>query len=527
MAHDDEPLSPREIEAIDEWIEQTMRDRPLQPGDERETPTPQFIRELQRAYQEEAQAVDRRLERVWHRLEQRVPAQQSQRETLSRALPAVPHERRQRIMSNPFPRLPFPRNWSSRVSALAAAALLIVLVGGLTAGIILVRHGGSNTQSSLTPTPATTPTPPPTPTPPSANLALYSIEMKDTTQGWATAEPNPYTPGAPEHILHTSDGGMHWKDVTPQPAQGAQLNHALLSPQGNGSFVRTEDFLTGSVAWVASADYTKLFGTTNGGQTWQAVVAPGDSMRQFTFLDALNGWVISEANGTVGTFQTTDGGAHWTRLQSSANAFPLQTPFWGVSFLNATTGWAVFLNTSLGGSVQMYKTVDGGATWQIQRLTLPGGATAPVSVNPPQFFDAKDGMIEVGFDGGLGGQFHQDTNNRPASGGGPEGLYFTQDGGATWQGPVILNGLEFPDFIDAQHGWALNGTGSSLLTTSDGGQHWATVPTNSTFIDVNQLSFVSSQIGWAIQEDVHANYSLLGTGNGGKTWKQINLIISN
>ncbi|HLV98830.1 MAG TPA: hypothetical protein VKT82_09160 [Ktedonobacterales bacterium] len=530
MAHDDEPRTPEEPEPLDEWIEQTMRERPLQPDDGRgrETPDPQLIQELQHLYQAEAQAVDRRLERVRRHLDERTTTRQSRQEPTPRALPVVPQRREHRLMPNPLSRLHPPERWSTRLGALAAAVLLVALVGGLTAGIILVHHGGTKTQSGPTPTATATPSPTPTPGLPS-NLSISDLQMKDATSGWATAYQNPIVSGENTQILHTSDGGEHWKMVTPRSsALLAQSGNAALRPDGNGAGPRTEDFLTGSVAWVLQLP-NHLFRTTDGGQTWQQETAPGAAVYQFTFLDALHGWVLAQVGEALATFRTTNGGVTWTQMQRGANEFPLQYPFWGMRFLDLNTGWLVFLNDPLNGVITVFKTDDSGATWHEQQLDLPAaGAAAPVSVNPPQFFNDKEGVIQVGFDGGLGGQLHGYTNARPESGGGPEGLYFTHDGGKSWAGPVLLNGLEFPDFIDTLHGWALNNNGAGLLTTSDGGLNWAVVAASSNFIDVSFTRFVSSQIGWALKESVYGdNYSLLKTTDGGQTWTEMNFNISN
>ncbi|HEU5368129.1 MAG TPA: YCF48-related protein [Ktedonobacterales bacterium] len=526
MAQNDEPLSPREPDAIDEWVNHTLRERPLQPGNGSEMSDAPLIQELQQFYQTEAQAVDRRLERVWQRLEQRAATPQSQRETLPQVLPIFPQERRYRSMRNPLSAFHAPQHWSARIGALVAAVLLVALVGGLAFGLVLVRHNGPNSQTAHGST--TTPTPPPTPAPtnpPTGALSFTNIDMMNATEGWATAYSNPVVSGEPTQILHTTDGGVHWKNVTPHAPAASAQSSAALSPLSDGATPRTEDFLTGSAAWVLQLP-NHLFKTTDGGATWQAETAPGDSLRQFTFLDAQHGWVITEANGTVGTFRTTDGGTHWTRMQSSANAFPLQTRFWGVRFLNLTTGWAAFINNSAGATAAVYKTTDSGATWHLQQIAMPAGAIPPVFFNAPVFFNDQDGMMEVMF-GGINGQLRQQIANVPASGGAPEAIYVTRDGGATWQGPIILQGLEFPHFIDVQHGWALNSNGSGLLTTSDSGRHWATVPTSANFNQIDSLDFVSSQEGWALQyDDSSGGYFLLKTEDGGHTWTQLNVNIS-
>jgi photosystem II stability/assembly factor-like uncharacterized protein len=555
MAHDDKSPPPRGPDAIDEWVNQTLGKNPLQPGDGRghasdqrerewpnperpgthpqrgETPGPQLIQELQQFYHEEAQAVDRRLGRVWQRLEQRAAARQGRHEALPQLLSSFPHERRYRTMRNPLSVFYAPQRWSARISALVAAVLLVALVGGLALGLFLVRHSGPNTQTThgatATPTLPATPTPPPTPTNPAGagDLMFSTVKMMNATEGWATAYHNPIIPDEPTQILHTTDGGSHWKNVTPHSsALLAQSGSAALHPLSNGAGVRTEDFLNGSTAWVLRLP-NHFFKTTNGGATWQSETAPGSSMRQFTFLDEQHGWVITEANGTIGTFRTTDGGAHWTRMQNSANAFPLQTRFWGVRFLNLTTGWAVFINNSAGSTAEIYKTTDSGATWRLQQIALPAGAGAPVFPNAPVFFNGQEGVMEVYFNG-VSGELHGQIANVPASGGAPEGLYVSRDGGASWQGPILLQGLEFPDFIDVLHGWALNSTGSGLLTTSDSGRHWSVVSASANFSQIDSLDFVSSQDGWALKS-VSSSYSLLNTTDGGHTWTQLDVSISN
>jgi photosystem II stability/assembly factor-like uncharacterized protein len=528
MAQDNAPRSAGGSDSIDEWIEREPRARPPQPHDKSAIPDPQIVQELEQLYRQEAQAVDRRLERVWHRVEQHLTMQQSRQEPASQTLNAFPRKRRVRSMKNPMSLFPMPRQWSARISAIAAVVLLVVLVGGLTAGLVLVRRG-SNTNAQATTTPGAAATLPPTPTPSPTiinDLSIITLAMKDATNGWATGY-SISSSDSQTQIVHTSDGGITWKNVTPHStAQLSQNSQTALQPLSNGASVRTEDFITGSVAWVLVLP-NQFFKTTDGGQTWQPETAPGESIRQFTFLDENTGWVITEEGGTIGTFQTTDGGATWTRVQTSANAFPIETPFWGMRFLNATTGWAVFLNLSVGSSATIYKTVNGGATWQSQHLALPRGAAGPISVNPPQFFNDQDGIIQVGFDGGIAGQIHPDASNQPYSGGGVGGLYVTHDGGTTWEGPIVLPVFGFPPtFSDVEHGWAIKSGGDGLLTTSDSGNHWTPVNTSANFVEIDAISFISNQTGWALQSNAGNGGFLLRTDDGGHTWQQLHTQIT-
>lgn len=527
MAHDDEPLTPSEEQLIDEWIEQRLHERTLQPEDRQAAPAPQLIRELERLYQEEARVVDRRLERVWLRLEQRSTLPQSQRQPTPPVLSAFPQKRRYQIMRNPFSLFRSPQEWPTRLSTLAAAALLVVLVGSLAVGLILVRHGSTNTSGPPRPTATsafpTSITDTPTEQPSTNDLTFSDIEMKTATEGWATAFQE-FVATPQTEVLHTNDGGVHWKNVTPHLAgQIAQLSSASLRPYGDGASVRTDDFVDGEVAWELSLP-NQLFKTTDGGQTWTPETLPGDSIRQFTFLDDQQGWVITEDGGVVVVFRTTDGGATWTKLQNSG-VFPVLDRFWGVTFLNATTGFAVYINDTVGSTATLFMTQDGGVTWSHQHIAMPAGVDPPVFLNAPVFFNAQDGMMQVFFNG-VAGYARSDTAVRPYSGGSPIGLYITQNGGTSWQGPIMLSGLEFPDFIDTQHGWALNGTGSKLLITSDSGRHWSTMQTSANFSEMSDLVFVSSQVGWALQYTSYGT-QLLTTANSGRTWTTVTPQISN
>ncbi len=524
MAPEDTPRSAGGSDSIDEWIEQEPRTHPPQPPDESAKPDPQLVQELKQLYQEEAQAVDRRLQRVWQRIEQHPTMQQARQEPASQPLAVFPLKRRIRFMKNPPSLFPTPRGWSARVSAVAAVVLLVILIGGLTAGLILVRRG-STTGTQATKTPVATATPPITPTStpaPSGIGYITSITMKDASTGWATGYEN-LEAGAPTQILHTSDGGITWKNVTPHPSGLlAQSGYTSLHPLSNGAGVRTEDFITGLVAWELVLP-NQFFKTTDGGQTWQPETAPGESMRQFTFLDEHTGWVITEDGGRVVVFRTTDGGVTWTKMQQGgAAAFPSADAFWGVRFLNETTGWAAYINNSVGQTASIYVTHDSGATWQHQSLPLPKGATAPIFPSPPVFFNATDGVMVVDVPSGIAGQIQPHTTNRPASGGAPEVVYVTHNGGTTWEGPIVLPLLGFPPtFSDVAHGWAIKSGSDGLLATSDSGRHWTTVNTSSNFFEISNISFISNQTGWALKNNPDSGGFLLRTDDGGHTWQQL------
>lgn len=505
-----------------------------------DAPARRLVEDLQQMYQTppaDQRANAESLQRVQRRL--RASLASRYRETKAE-LPGASqgHEERHLSMKQETSeRMPRSRRLSRTLSVFAAAALLVALVGGLVAGLVLVHHRGPHTAGSSTPTSTAIWTPPPVP-----RLIFSDIEMKDAANGWARM-PVTNSDGTPvTYIFHTSDGGLHWQNVTPPfPVSAALANSAPFHPLSGGTTPLSEDFLTNSVAWALRLP-NHIFITTNGGRTWQSETAPAGEIQEVTFLDAQHGWIITKDAGVMVVFQTNNGGATWTRIQQSGSVFPLDSELVGMRFVNVTTGWAIYLDPSAAYTQGFVVTHDSGATWQPQRLPSPAGGTTVSGFSLPVFFNAQDGMLVGGYYGGYTGnesKLREQINTRSASAPpSAEAIYVTHDGGITWEGPNIqLNmlGLGSPDFIDTQHGWAIqtsssgpNTSMSTLLTTSDSGQHWITVPTSANFTQSmpGSLNFVSSQIGWAV--DFNSGGSiLLKTEDGGQTWTQVNAIISN
>ena len=224
--------------------------------------------------------------------------------------------------------------------------------------------------------------------------SVTSVHLFDATTGWATTN---------DRLLRTTDGGLHWQDVTP-PGSG---------PQGVVAFP-----LSANNAWVVralveagpGASQSTVFHTADGGRTWRSSTLPVFSVAQITFADSQHGWMLADLDTADGEqaadiWRTTDGGQTWAKLSSAADrpgALPLEGQKFGLTFRDATTGWVV-----QGDSVDkaprlhgLFWTQDGGATWQpAPTLAWPTALVHDPSLvefgQLPTFFSSQVGVLRL------------------------------------------------------------------------------------------------------------------------------------
>jgi len=224
------------------------------------------------------------------------------------------------------------------------------------------------------------------------------------------------------------------------------------------------------------------------------VVVPRDirqNLFDVCFASADEGWVVGDL-GRV--FKTVDGGATWQRQEASG-----RDPMLGISCLDGKQAWL----SSIAGRV--FKTSDGGATWALQQTPVKRNLFKIAFVSPQRGTAVGD----------FGAIVH------------------TEDGGTTWTEIVLPEDFKLPDsaldsgvlpndallygmsFVDENHGW-IAGEFGTILATTDGGTTWKQQASGleSTLFGIH---FSDANTGLAVGIDS----VILRTDDGGTTWKPL------
>jgi photosystem II stability/assembly factor-like uncharacterized protein len=349
--------------------------------------------------------------------------------------------------------------------------------------------------------------------------------MISATIGWAEALLPPTTPGpvVARLILRTTDGGQHWRDVTPPG----------LTPQVQGG-VPTE-YLDQDNAWVMGLLAPGQIGvmrTTDAGTHWQESVIRDANVQyqlsntgsaQLRFVDANHGWLFvsygHNGDEAGALYRTVDGGRQWSVVsktdpnKGSGTAIPWQGFKTGITFVDQKDGWLTA--TAFSTKPLLYVTRDAGMSWNpvpypdLPAVDLAGGH----AVTRPRFFSPTSGVFEV-----LAGH---------------SVVYTTTDSGASWRPSVSPGCCEFY-FLNANEGWALalddNHPASAHIdaqTPNEVSGHYVT--------RIAEPDFVTSEIGYVLRSsgqpvllagptptpNAHWSQSLLTTTDGGATWTKV------
>ncbi|HEY0756762.1 MAG TPA: YCF48-related protein [Ktedonobacteraceae bacterium] len=404
------------------------------------------------------------------------------------------------------------RGWRHRLGTLVAAVLTILLISSLLL-VLYKSHQAGTPGANNTSAPQTLP---------------EDIFMMNTTDGWAQLQAgnNP--------LLRTSDGGVHWRHVTP----------AALVTSGYGASAGIYASSANS-AWVSGESKKQqhlLFHTTDGGQSWQSVALPAALAKPASFPGhTLVVHFLNAQLGMIGQISpqafwyTTNGGLSWRSITSPsvATQYGWPTLFDEKTWIFTTGPGA--RKTVVNGQPTIYVTHNAGTTWHAQILPVPAGFSFSGPMESVQSFSATDGLLSV------------------ADGGADILFYSTHDGGDSWQvtaplSPEIIHRLyEFglPSFSSMNDGqfflapipeYGKLPAPNYLIITHDGGQHWQVITVQLPLIKQKQpgaqgraysiAQFSSPQVGWLLVNYAPSRPDLPRSGlyktvDGGHTWTAI------
>ena len=355
---------------------------------------------------------------------------------------------------------------------------------------------------------------------------LIGVQMQDAKTGWAEGqtEQRPF-------LLRTDDGGKSWTDISPPPLQSKLPAGVDLDEVGLAFCL--QDAIHGWAACEKISDgktFTpELFSTEDGGRDWKPSpfkTSVGD-VAGIQFVDREHGFIDVESDAAMGhtqkaVYRTTDGGKTWqiasetSRDQETPEALPRVGFGSGMIFRNAREGWA---NGSPRGDQTefFFRTTDAGKTWQAQRFPWPKGMEEGLAeYGLPKFFGVgkNEGVVSVHFE-------HHDPEQNALV------FYGTHDGGKHWQktgAPAVdlTKGLGPSEaFAAADHGWML--IDNELLATTDRGASWSKLETNLPLDKQEaewEIQFTSLTQGWILVDDAahDSGSELLQTADGGHTW---------
>jgi photosystem II stability/assembly factor-like uncharacterized protein len=294
--------------------------------------------------------------------------------------------------------------------------------------------------------------------------------------------------------------------AAPVPS-AAELISVSMSPLAPGMGVMSGGFFSRSVTLDGGASWRGLSGTSNLFVTsrYLAAAAGGASTR-----------LVAGSTGSMDQVSATGGLTPASVVGTVSGPDGNKAQFWDIDMIDGTTGWAA--GTGLSGDLPgtVYKTADGGATWNQQMAAVYHGPTG----SPPEdgydnvkftgidFVDSSSGWV-------VGNQYTLNAANAT-----PWSIaYRTTDGGVGWTadpgfGVVSTKLVRDCSFVTSETGWAVGDGGLIARHTVSG---WAAQAPGYATIDFYGVKAISDQVAVV----VGTGGTILRTANGGANWSKV------
>ena len=272
-----------------------------------------------------------------------------------------------------------------------------------------------------------------------------------------------------------------------------------------------------------------LFKTTNGGETWSSifnnepvssinaiVVAPSNPSTLYAGTGEAN--LRNDVAFGDGMWRSDDAGKTWKHIGLDATAAIAAVV---VDPANAQRVFVAALGDPYkpGADRGIYRTTDGGATWQKVLYTDPDTGASSVAIDP-----ANPNVVFAGMWQGERTPYHL------TSGGANDGIYMSTDGGEHWarlQGNGLPSGATGRIAVafapsDAQRVYAMiESPQGTLWRSDDGGKTWAMVNASHA-IDQRPFYFTAMTVDPKDANHIYfPSVDLLESIDGGKTTHEV------
>jgi photosystem II stability/assembly factor-like uncharacterized protein len=287
------------------------------------------------------------------------------------------------------------------------------------------------------------------------------------------------------------DGGNTWTKLR----WGVNAASVLARASSRSGTLYTSGF-------AASASY--LHRTADGGTSWTVILQISPSA---CAVDPSNPQIVYAASGNRGMFKSTDGGASWKDINSGlpTSVYTPSDRYVNALAIDPSNPQTVYASCvsyyNRTGNVGVYRTADGGASWQSLSAGLPSSRRLLALTLDPSHTQT----LYAGFDS--------------------LGVYRTTDGGASWASfsagiPANITVRAFA-FDPAQTQTLYAGTSGGIYKTTDGGTSWkeanAGLPAS---LNVNALAADPFR-----PQTLYAGTSggVYKTADGGASWTSFNV----
>ena len=303
----------------------------------------------------------------------------------------------------------------------------------------------------------------------------------------------------------------------------AQGSWETISPYPTLSNLLDVEFVTPEKGWIVGTQGTILY-TEDGGNSWETQYQNDTmSIQDIFFLNENEGW----ATGWHDVLHTTNGGEDW-EFQNLPLPLGLEIGTNSIYFSNENEGW-------IGGDyLSLYKTVDGGNSWQLENM---GNPYSP-DIRDVHFTTPSNGLIMasnyneptsyIQITDDYGVNWYPDTLNfgtllalhhfsdDTIYGCGQEPyIVRSVDNGKNWTIIAYINGFKSDiHFFDSNHGIILGF--NKTWHTYDGGITWEEMPFYSNSGSMDSFSFINST-GYA----VGYNGAIYKSINYGLDWEKL------